>query len=86
MKITSEFLASSVNVNSVVVRQVLQQLKKANIVSVFRGSDGTTISKDYNDISLLEIYLVTIDMIIYLNIKKILIKNVSRTKYSKGIR
>ena len=31
-KITSEFIASSVNVNPVVIRRILQQLKKAEIV------------------------------------------------------
>ena len=39
-KITSDFLASSVNVNPVVIRRLLQQLKKAGLVNVKRGSGG----------------------------------------------
>ncbi len=36
-KITSDFLASSVNVNPVVIRRIIQQLKKAGIITVKRG-------------------------------------------------
>ena len=36
-KITSDFLASSVNVNPVVIRRLLQQLKKAGIINVKRA-------------------------------------------------
>ena len=35
-KITSDFLASSVNVNPVVIRRIIQQLKKAGIITVTR--------------------------------------------------
>lgn len=55
-KTTSEFLASSVNVNPVIIRRLLQQLKKANIVNVTRGSGGAFINKNLTDISLLDIY------------------------------
>lgn len=55
-KITSEFLASSVNVNPVVIRRLLQQLKAANIVNVTRGSGGAEIAKPINDVTLLDIY------------------------------
>ncbi len=55
-KVTSDFLASSVNVNPVVIRRLLQQLKKAGIVSVIRGSGGTKIEKPLNEITLLDIY------------------------------
>ena len=55
-KITSEFLASSVNVNPVVIRRLLQQLKRAGIVVVKRGSGGADISKNLEDITLLDIY------------------------------
>ena len=37
-KVTSDFLASSVNVNPVVIRRILQQLKAAGIVKVARGT------------------------------------------------
>ncbi len=55
-KITSEFLASSVNVNPVVIRRLLQQLKKAGIINVKRGSGGADIEKPLNEITLLDVY------------------------------
>ena len=39
-KITSDFLASSVNVNPVMIRRRLQQLKTAGIVHVARETGG----------------------------------------------
>lgn len=44
-KITSDFLASSVNANAVVIRRLLQQLKKAGIINVKRGSGDGKISE-----------------------------------------
>lgn len=55
-KVTSDFLASSVNVNPVVIRRLLQQLKKAGIINVRRGSGGTDIEKPLDEITLLDIY------------------------------
>lgn len=55
-KVTSDFLASSVNVNPVVIRRLLQQLKKAGIVSVVRGSGGTNIEKPLDELTLLDVY------------------------------
>ena len=55
-KVTSDFLASSVNVNPVVIRRLLQQLKKAGIINVRRGSGGTDIEKPLDQITLLDIY------------------------------
>lgn len=55
-KTTSEFLASSVNVNPVVIRKLLQQLKKAGIISVTRGSGGAKIQKPLTQITLLDLY------------------------------
>ena len=55
-KITSDFLASSVNVNPVVIRRLLQQLKKAGIINVKRGSGGAYIEKPLDEITLLDIY------------------------------
>lgn len=43
-KVTSDFLASSVNVNPVVIRRLLQQLKSAGIVQVVRGSGGADVA------------------------------------------
>lgn len=55
-KVTSEFLASSVNVNPVVIRRLLQQLKRVGIINVKRGSGGTDIQKPLNEITLLDVY------------------------------
>ena len=55
-KVTSDFLASSVNVNPVVIRRLLQQLKKAGIVNVTRGSGGTNLEKPSDEITLLDVY------------------------------
>ena len=55
-KITSDFLASSVNVNAVVIRRLLQQLKKAGIINVKRGSGGAEMAKSPEEITLLDIY------------------------------
>lgn len=55
-KITSDFLASSVNVNPVIIRKLLLQLKAAGLVNVQRGSGGASIAKPLDEISLLDIY------------------------------
>lgn len=55
-KITSEFLASSVNANPVVIRRILQQLKAAGLVEVRRGSGGAVIAKKPEEITLLDIF------------------------------
>ena len=55
-KLTSDFLASSVNANPVVIRRLLQQLKKAGIINVKRGSGGAYIEKPLDEITLLDVY------------------------------
>ena len=55
-KITSDFLAISVNVNPVIIRKILSQLKSAGLVTVQRGSGGATIAKELDEISFLDIY------------------------------
>lgn len=55
-KITSDFLASSVNANPVVIRRLLQQLKIAGIVNVTRGSGGAEIARSIEKITLLDLY------------------------------
>lgn len=56
-KTTSEFLASSVNVNPVVIRRTLLSLKAAGMVEVKAGSGGATLKKDPADITLYDIYV-----------------------------
>lgn len=55
-KVTSDFLAESVGVNPVIIRKTLSQLKKAELISVARGTGGAEIIKNLKDISLLDIY------------------------------
>lgn len=55
-KVTSDFLASSTNVNPVIVRKILGQLKKANIVDVARGSGGAMLARPESEITFLDIY------------------------------
>ena len=55
-KVTSDFLAGSTNVNPVIVRKLLGQLKAAGLVNVARGSGGASIPKPLNEISFLDIY------------------------------
>ena len=55
-RVTSEFLAGSVNANAVIIRNVLSQLRTAGIVSTRQGSGGAAITKPLNEISLYDIY------------------------------
>ena len=55
-KITSDFLAASVNVNPVIIRKLLSQLKNAGLIQVKRGSGGASFSRPLEDITLLDIY------------------------------
>lgn len=55
-KLTSDFLASSTNVNPVIVRKILGQLKAAGLVDITRGSGGASILKPLEEISFLDIY------------------------------
>ena len=55
-KLTSDFIAGSVGVNPVIIRKTLSQLKKAELISVARGTGGTTIIKPLEDITLLDVY------------------------------
>ncbi|MBS5934432.1 MAG: Rrf2 family transcriptional regulator [Clostridiales bacterium] len=55
-KITSDFLASSTNINPVIIRKLLAQLKAAGLVNVVRGSGGASIARPLNEITFLDIY------------------------------
>lgn len=55
-KVTSDFLAGSVNVNPVVIRRLLSQLKAAGLITVARGSGGAAIAKPLSKITFLDVY------------------------------
>ncbi|MCD7740805.1 MAG: Rrf2 family transcriptional regulator [Ruminococcus sp.] len=55
-KLTSDFLAGSVNVNPVIIRKVMQQLKRAGLINVARGTGGIEPAKPLDEITLLDIF------------------------------
>lgn len=55
-KVTSDFIAASTNVNPVIIRKLLSQLKAAGLIEVARGTGGTKIAKTLEEITFLDIY------------------------------
>lgn len=55
-KTTSTFLAQSVNVHPVIIRNTLGKLKTAGIVHVRAGEGGATLANDPQKITLLDIF------------------------------
>ncbi len=56
-KVTSDFLASSINVNPVVIRKILSQLRNAGLIKVARGTGGTTAARPIDQITFYDVYL-----------------------------
>lgn len=55
-KTTSVFLAGSVNVNPVIIRNTLGQLKAAGLITVKAGEGGSALAKKPEYISLMDIF------------------------------
>jgi Rrf2 family protein len=55
-KVTSEFIASSVNVNPVIIRRTLGQLQEAGLVETARGTGGSRLARATSAITLLDVY------------------------------
>lgn len=55
-KTTSTFLAGSVNVNPVIIRNVLGQLKAAGLVTVKAGEGGASLAREPKDITLMDVF------------------------------
>ena len=55
-KTTSTFLAGSVNVNPVIIRNTLGQLKAAGLVTVKAGEGGASLAKAPKDITLTDVF------------------------------
>lgn len=55
-KTTSTFLAGSVNVNPVIIRNTLGQLKTSGLVTVKAGEGGASLAKAPKDITLMDIF------------------------------
>ena len=54
--ITSEFLASSIQVNPVIIRNIIGKLKAAGMINVSRGRGGMTLAKSLDEITLYDVY------------------------------
>ena len=55
-KVTSDFLAGSINTNPVIVRKILTQLKNAGLIEVARGTGGITVTKPLDKITFYDVY------------------------------
>ena len=55
-KITSDFLASSINVNPVIIRRILSQLKDAGLIEVKRGTGGAAVTEPLEEITFFDVY------------------------------
>lgn len=55
-KVTSDFLAASIQVNPVIIRRILSQLRDAGIIQVKRGTGGAFPARPLEEITFLDIY------------------------------
>lgn len=55
-KVTSKFLAGSIHVNPVIIRNILGQLSSAGIVAVKAGVGGASLAKQPDEITMLDIF------------------------------
>ncbi|MBR3239409.1 MAG: Rrf2 family transcriptional regulator [Oscillospiraceae bacterium] len=55
-KVTSDFLAGSINTNPVIIRKILSQLKSAGLITVARGTGGITVNKPLDEITFYDVY------------------------------
>lgn len=55
-KITSDFLAGSINTNPVIVRNILRQLRNAGLVNILRGTGGASLARPAEKITFYDVY------------------------------
>lgn len=55
-KVTSSFLAGSVGANPVIVRNVMGNLKEAEIIDISQGKSGIALARKLDEISFYDIY------------------------------
>ena len=55
-KVTSDFLAASINTNPVIIRKILIQLKKAGLITVARGTGGIEMTRELSYITFYDVY------------------------------
>ena len=56
-RITSDFLAGSINTNPVIIRKILTKLKSAGLITVTRGTGGIELTKPLKEITFYDIYV-----------------------------
>ena len=59
-KVTSDVLSGSIEVNPVIIRRLLSRLKGAGMITVHRGTGGTFMAKKPEEITLLDVYLLSL--------------------------
>ena len=55
-KITSDFLAGSIQTNPVIVRKILSQLKEAGLIEIHRGTGGAEPAKNPEEVTFLDVF------------------------------
>ena len=55
-KMTSDFMASSIGTNPVIIRKLLLQLKAAGLLEVARGTGGVSVTRPLSEITFLDVY------------------------------
>lgn len=55
-RVTSEFISGSTGVNAVIIRKILLQLQKAELVETAAGVGGSHLAKEAKEITLLDVY------------------------------
>ena len=56
-RITSDFLAGSINTNPVIIRKILTKLKSAGLIIVARGTGGIEVTKSLKEITFYDVYV-----------------------------
>jgi DNA-binding IscR family transcriptional regulator len=55
-KVTSDFIAGSVNTNPVVIRRIMGLLRDSGLIEIAAGTGGIRLARDPGSISLLDVY------------------------------
>ena len=55
-KVTSDFLAGSINTNPVIIRKILTQLNSAGLIRVLRGTGGIELTREPSAITFYDVY------------------------------
>jgi DNA-binding IscR family transcriptional regulator len=58
-KVTSDFIASSVNTNPVVIRKIMGLLRDAGLIEIAAGTGGIRLTRPPAELSLFDIYRAT---------------------------